>query len=219
MTQPMENKFLSQFNNLLTPSEKQVVDGLDTPYKISLFLDTVQYPGEERNRSVINVLRERQAHCLDGGMFATAMLNRLGYPAIFIDILPEPGTDDDHILALFRQNDRWGCVAKSNFTGLRYRDPIYRSLRELVMSYFEIYFNMDRLKTLRGYTRPVRLARFQNLNWLVDDAGVDEIEKYLKHLKTTPLLTDDMIASLSPVDERSYKAGMFGVNLDGLYKG
>ncbi len=64
----MENKFLSQFNTLLTPSEQQVVDGLDTPYKISLFLDTVQYPAEERNRSVINVLRERQAHCLDGGI-------------------------------------------------------------------------------------------------------------------------------------------------------
>lgn len=215
----MENEFRSQFDNLLTPSEKQLVAGLDSPYKISQFLDTVQYPGGERNRSVINVLRERQAHCLDGGVFAVALLNRLGYPAIFIDILPEPGTDDDHILALFRQNDRWGCVAKSNFTGLRYRDPIYRSLRELVMSYFEVYFNMERKKTLRGYTRPIRLTRFNRINWLVDDAGVDEIEKYLKGLKTTPLLTDKMIASLSPLDERSFKVGLIGVNMDGLYKG
>lgn len=215
----MENTFLSQFNALLTPSEHQVVDGLDTPYKISLFLDSVQYPVGERNRSVINVLRERQAHCLDGGLFAAAMLNRLGHPAVFIDILPEPGTDDDHILALFRQNDRWGCVAKSNFTGLRYRDPIYRSLRELVMSYFEVYFNMDRVKTLRGYTRPVRLTSFHKLNWLVDDSVVDVIEKHLKGLKSTPLLTDEMISSLSPLDDRSFKVGLMGVNMDGLYKG
>ena len=87
------------------------------------------------------------------------------------------------------------------------------------MSYFEVYFNMDRVKTLRGYTRPVRLNSFHKLNWLVDDSAVDVIEKHLKGLKSTPLLTDEMIASLSPLDERSFKVGLMGVNMDGLYKG
>ncbi len=195
------------------------MDGLTSPFKISQFLDTVQYPAGERNRSVINVLRERQAHCLDGGLFAAAMLNSLGYPPIIIDLLPEPGTDDDHVLAIFQQNGCWGCVAKSNFTGLRYRDPIYRSLRELVMSYFEVFFNVEGKKTLRGYTRPVRLARFDTWHWMTEDAGVDKIEKYLKTLKFTMLLYPAMIATLSDVDERSKQAGMLGINYEGLYKG
>ena len=209
----------TRFNSLLTPAEKQVVDGLDSPNKISLFLDTVQYPSTGNNRSVINVLRERQGHCLDGGLFAAAMLNRLGFPAQIIDLLPQPGTDDDHILALFKQHNRWGCVAKSNFIGLRYREPIYKSLRELVMSYFEVYFNMDRLKTLRGYTRPVHLKVFDRLNWLVDDHAVDVIEKHLYTLKAIPLLTPEMVQNLSLLDQRSFTAHLSGVNMDGLYKG
>jgi hypothetical protein len=210
---------ISRFNSLLTPSEKQIVDGLDTPNKISVFLDTVQYPSTGNNRSVINVLRERQGHCLDGGLFAAAMLNRLGFPAQIIDLLPQPGKDDDHILALFKQNDRWGCVAKSNFIGLRFREPIYKSLRELVMSYFEVYFNMDRLKTLRGYTRPVHLKFFDHLNWQVEDHAVDVIEKHLYTLKAIPLLTSKMVLSLSLLDQRSFTTHLSGVNMDGLYKG
>jgi hypothetical protein len=210
---------LEPFFQQLTPDECKVVESLDTPVKIARFLDGVQYPGGERNRSMVNVLRELQAHCLDGGLFAALMLHRLGHPAVMIDLLPEPGMDDDHILALFRQNGRWGCVAKSNFTGLRYRDPVYANLRELVMSYFEVYFNMQGVKTLRGYTRPIHLARFSHLNWLTEDTGVDAIEKYLKGLPAIPLLTTRMIQDLTNMDERSLQAGMFGVNLNGLYKG
>jgi len=215
----MQTIDLTPFFAQLTPDEKSLVEGLDTPVKISRFLDTVKYPGGERNRSMVNVIRDRQAHCLDGGLFAALMLHRLGYPAQMIDLLPEPGTDDDHILALFKQNGRWGCVAKSNFTGLRYRDPVYASLRELVMSYFEVFFNAAGQKTLRGYTRPIRLAGFSRWNWLTEDSGVDRIEKYLKSRKTTSLLTPAMIASLSDMDERSMQVGMIGVNMDGLYKG
>lgn len=210
---------LESFYKQLTPDECDLVESLDSPVKISRFLDGVQYPGGERNRCMVNVIRERQAHCLDGGLFAALMLHRLGHPALMIDLLPEPGTDDDHILALFRQNGRWGCVAKSNFTGLRFRDPIFATLRELVMSYFEVYFNSQGQKTLRGYTRPIRLSQFTRLNWLTEDAGVDAIEKSLKGLPTIPLLNARMIQDLTTMDERSLQAGMFGVNLDGLYKG
>jgi hypothetical protein len=210
---------LKPFLDQLTPAELQLVESLDAPVKISRFLDGVQYPGGERNRSMVNVLRERQAHCLDGGLFAALMLHRLGHPAVMIDLLPEPGTDDDHILALFRQNGRWGCVAKSNFTGLRFRDPVYANLRELVMSYFEVYFNMQGQKTLRGYTRPIHLVRFNRLNWLTEDGGVDAIEQYLKGLKAVPLLSARMIQDLTTLDERSLQAGSFGVNPGGLYKG
>ncbi len=210
----MTDDQISKFNAALTPAEKQTLDGLVTPFKISMFLDTVQYAVGERNRSVINVLRERQAHCLDGGLFAAAMLARLGFPAVIIDLLPDPGMDDDHVLAIFKQNNCWGCVAKSNYTGLRYRDPVYRSLRELVMSYFDVFFDDEGNKTLRGYTRPIQLKAFDHYHWLVEDHAVNEIEKHMKTLTTTPLFTPEMVRTLVPVDERSYLAGLSGRKTD-----
>jgi hypothetical protein len=77
---------------------------------------------------------------------------------------------------------------------------------------------MDRLKTLRGYTRPVHLKTFDHLNWLVDDHAVDIIEKYLYTLKVITLLSPEMVLSLSPLDDRSFNTHLSGVNMDGLYK-
>jgi hypothetical protein len=214
----MDDANYSHFNTMLTPNEKMIITGLDSPYKIFQFLDKVEYYSGDRNRSVINVLRERQAHCLDGGLFAATMLYKLGFPAVIIDLLPEPGTDEDHILAVFQQNNLWGCVAKSNFTGLRYRDPVYSSLRDLVLSFLEVYFNRDGFKTLRSYTRPIQLKYFNQLNWLVDDHAVDEMETHIKTLTSTPLLSKAMISSLSRVDKRTYDAGILSAGLDWVYK-
>jgi len=202
----------------LTPEEIKLMSGLTSPVKIQEFLDTTLYAPEERNRSPLQVLRERQAHCLDGGMFAAAALKRLGYTPLLIDLLPEPGTDDDHILALFRVDGFWGAVAKSNYVGLRYREPVHRSLRELVMTYFEVFFNIDGLRTLRGYTRPVKLERFERYQWEVQEAGANAVEKYLKKLAVTPLLTPAQTAALQQVDPTSFKAGMLVANPAGLYK-
>jgi hypothetical protein len=213
----MDDANYSHFNTMLTPNEKMIITGLDSPYKIFQFLDKVEYYSGDRNRSVINVLRERQAHCLDGGLFAATMLYKLGFPAVIIDLLPEPGTDEDHILAVFQQNNLWGCVAKSNFTGLRYRDPVYSSLRDLVLSFLEVYFNRDGFKTLRYYTRPIQLKYFNQLNWLVDDHAVDEMETHIKTLKSTPLLSKAMISSLSRVDKRTYDAGILSAGLNWVY--
>ena len=214
----MDEANFFQFNELLTLDDKKVIAELDSPYKIFQFLDDVKYYSGEHNRSIINVLHDRQAHCLDGGLFAATMLYKLGYPAVIIDLLPEPGTDEDHILAIYQQNNLWGCVAKSNFTGLRYRDPIYSSLRDLVLSFLEVYFNREGFKTLRSYTRPIRLKYFNHLNWLVDDYAVDEMENHIKSVKSTPLLSKEMISSLSRVDKRTYDAGIMKAGLDWEYK-
>jgi hypothetical protein len=131
---------------------------------------------------------------------------------------PDPGVDDDHVLAIFRVNNHYGAVAKSNFVGLRYREPIYRSLRELVLSYFEDFYNLNGLKSLRYYTRPINLATYDYLNWEWSDNKLTVIENRLKVLKRTPLLTREMTAGLLPVDELAYKSGMLGTNLDGVYK-
>jgi hypothetical protein len=164
------------------------------------------------------VLRDRQAHCLDGALFAAAALYRLGHAPVLVDMLPEPGTDDDHVLAIVKQKGCFGAVAKSNFAGLRYREPVFGTLRELVMSYFEFFFNVDGKKTLRSYTVPLRLGAFDHSNWMWSDEGADAVEKRLLRLRKIPLLDEEMAAFLSPVDPLTYKAGMLGVNEAGLYR-
>jgi hypothetical protein len=135
-----------------------------------------------------------------------------------VDLLPEPGSDDDHVLAIFRCGKGYGALAKSNFTGLRAREPVYRSLRELVMSYFDFYFNVDGVKTLRFYAPAVRLERLDRLGWMSADDGVDAIEKLLYTLRKIPLLTPEMAAALSPVDPLTYRSGTLVVNQAGLYQ-
>ncbi len=207
-----------QFEEQLTDVEKELLSSLNQPVKIQTFLDTTLYSAGIRNRSVLNVLKDRQAHCLDGGVFAAAALHRIGFPPLIIDLLPEPGTDDDHVLALYKIDGCWGAVAKSNYVGLRYREPVYRNLRELVMSYFDVFFNVDYRRTLRSYTRPINLARFYDLQWEIADEGVDRIETYLKTLPSRNLITPAQEGALTPVDAVSYQAGMLVANPEGLYK-
>jgi hypothetical protein len=126
--------------------------------------------------------------------------------------------DDDHVIAVFRRHGRWGAVAKFNFVGLRFREPIHRTSRELVLSYFEPFYNLDGEKTLRAYSRPVDLSAFDRLDWIANDAAVDFIGERLDAARHYPLLSRSMIATLRPVDRRSFRAGMMGANAAGLYR-
>jgi len=209
---------LESLNEYLNEEQRQKVSALTSPIKIQQFLDSVKYPGEDRNRCPVNVIRDSTAHCLDGALFAAAILRRIGYPPIIVDLYPDPGMDDDHVLALYRVKGFWGAVAKSNFIGLRFREPVYRSLRELVMSYFDVFYNVDGLRTLRSYSRMVNLKRFDRSGWETNDSGVDQIEEYLKHLPSTRIITEDQASCLNPLDRDSYRAGMLIANPDGLYK-
>ncbi len=149
---------IAQFEAHLTPSELDLWHSLTSPVKIQDFLNETPYSTDKFTRCPLRVLRERVAHCFDGAMFAAAALRRLGYPPLLVDLLPAPDTDDDHVLAIYQRDGYWGAVAQSNFVGLRYREAIHRNLRELVMSYFEDYYNVKGEKTLRGYTRPLNLT-------------------------------------------------------------
>jgi hypothetical protein len=209
---------MSTLESFLTTEQRAAFSSLDTPYKIQAFLDDLPYVGENRNRSPLGVIHDGQCHCYDGALLAAAALRRIGYPPQVIDLWPEPGTDDDHVLAIYQVNQHWGALAKSNFAGLRFREPVYRSLRELVMSFFENFFNMDGVKTLRTYTVPLNLRRYDAQNWETEEAAVDRIEKHLHRLRTFPVITPQMAANLSPVDQRTYQAGMFGTNPEGLFK-
>lgn len=199
-----------------TPNELRVFARLDSPAKIQVFLDNMPYSAEERYRCPRSVLRDRKAHCYDGALFAAAALRRLGHAPLIIDMLAH--NDDDHLLALFKQNEHWGAVAKSNFVGLRYREPIYRTVRELAMSYFEDFYNVAREKTLRSYTVPLNLKAFDKRDWMTRDETMDVIADKLEAIRKVTVVTPKMAARLQPVDKRSFEAGLMGSNAAGLFK-
>lgn len=192
--------------------------GLNSPAAIQEFLDGIAYSPEERYRCPRTVLTDGMGHCYDGAVLAAAALRRIGFPPLIVELLPWVGHDDDHILAVFKIDGRWGAVAKSNFVGLRYRDPVYVSVRELVMSYFDIYFNLNREKTLRGYTQPLNLARFDRLHWTHRDETMEDIATGLENCRKVTLLTAAMIERLTLLDPRSFKAGLLGSDPEGLRK-
>jgi hypothetical protein len=205
------------FAKTFSRKELSVLQRFSTPYEIQEFLLSLPYSAEERYRSPKSVLADRVAHCFDGALFAAAALRFIGYPPLIVDMLPNE-RDDDHIVAVYRKNGHWGGVAKSNFAGLTYREPIHRTLRELVLSYFEQFYNIQKEKTLRAYTVPLNLRAFDRLDWMGNDAGLDAIGVRLDEIRKIRLLTPAMVRGLSPLDERSYRAGLAGANWKGLYK-
>ncbi len=187
------------------------------PKKIQEFLDGLEYSDEERYRCPLNVLKDRKAHCFDGAMFGAAALRNLGYPPLLVEIVPNEH-DDDHILAVFRQKKYWGAVAKSNFVGLRYREPVYKTLRELIMSYFESYFNVEGERTMVGYSAPLNLQRFDKLNWLAIDEVMDTIGDALETGRKYRIVPTSILRNFSKLDARSVEAGLMGAKASGLYK-
>jgi hypothetical protein len=208
---------LKRFETILSPVEREVMDGLDSPNKIQTFLNTIPYSEDKFYRCPLRVLRELKAHCFDGALFAAMALRRIGHPPLILELIPN-GRDDDHILALFKRHDHWGAVAQSNFTGIRYREPVYRSLRELVMSFFEDFFNSTGEKTLVGYRGPINLKVFDRLDWMSSDTGLDALSTDMDRYRVQPVISGEMAAGLAPVDERSLRAGLMGANEAGLFK-
>jgi hypothetical protein len=206
---------MNKWSKLWSEEEQRIFNELKSPALIQTFLDELPYSTDSFYRSPRRVLAERRAHCFDGAIFAAAALRRLGFPPLVIDL--QAYRDDDHLLALFKVRGYWGAVAKSNFVGLRYREPIHRTLRELVLSYFPSYYNMAYDKSLRGYTAPMHLDRFDHLDWMRDDAALDLLSDKMDELRYYPLVDRAMIKYLTPIDERTYKAGQYGADQAGIY--
>jgi hypothetical protein len=188
--------------------ELRKLRSLKTPHGIQLFLDAQPYHLADTAWSPKRVLRENTSHCFEGAIFAAAALRLNGYPPLLVDL--EAEHDTDHVIAVYNQRGHWGAVAKSNFTGCRYREPVYRSLRELALSYFDVYFNLRRERTLRTFSGVVNVARFDSLDWMTTDRPLWFIAEYLLTIRHFPLLKRGMSRRLHRLDERSFRAGCLG---------
>ena len=197
---------LAAFESHLTPDLLAIFYSLDTPFLIQQYLDTLSYQAVERDRSPLNVMRDRQSHCLDGGLLAALALWRIGFPPLLLDIRPDPGVDDDHVLALYQLEGRWGALAKSNYVNLGFREAVHKNLRELVMTYFEHYCSVNHTKTLRGYTRPFDVSKFQPADWAWNEDSTVKLYQRFYSRKVIPLISPQIAALLNPITERMYSA-------------
>jgi len=194
----------------LTPAELVTFRRrLETPGKVQRFLDRIPYNIEadgDTFRSPRRVLRDRTANCIEGAVLAAAALRVQGNPPLIMDLTAV--RDEDHVIAVFRRRGLWGAIGTSKFTGLRYREPVYRTLRELAMSYFEHYYNLAGERTLRGHGRPVNLARFDGLHWMTAEEDLWPIAKHLERIPHLALLPPAVGRQLTRLDARLRAAGL-----------
>ncbi len=185
-----------------SPAELKTLRSINTPRKIQDFLDTIPMNFEEAGETCLSprsVLRQRRAHCMEGAMLAATALRLAGYPPLVMDL---KATDDDfdHVVAVFEEDGCWGAISKTNHGVLRYREPIYRTLRELAMSYFHEYFTNDGRKTLRSYSGALNLSRFDASHWMTSEDDLWDIPEYLDTIRHYPILSRPQIARLRKAD-------------------
>jgi hypothetical protein len=192
----------------LSAGDLRTLRALKTPARIQRFIDAIDYQYADTAGSPARVLRERKGHCLEGALIAAAALRVNGHPPLVMDL--ESVRDDDHVVALYRERGLWGGIAKSNFAGLRFRAPIYRTLRELALSYFEHYYNLRGERTLRSYSMAVNLARLDSQHWMTAEKDLWCVPELLIAARHYPLFPDKVARALPRLDRRSFEAGMHG---------
>jgi hypothetical protein len=195
--------------------ETEIRKGLKTPYTIQQFLDKCDYNTTKETLSPRYILELRRAHCMEGAIFAAACLELQGKPPLLLDLRAE--NDDDHVIALFKQDGCWGSIAKSNFTTLRYREPVYRTLRELAMSYFDLYFNSRGEKSLRAYSLPYNVNRSNSMEWRTTKLDLEDIGYSLDRVKHFPLISKTQAKRLEIVSPLLLESSMMGSDPAGLF--
>ena len=193
-----------------TKDELKIIKKLNTPSKIQDFLNSLEINFEEEgdtSYSPRTVLKKRKAHCVEGAVLAAAILRYHGQKPLILDL--ETSNDDfDHVIALFSKNGYWGAISKTNHAVLRYREPVYKTIRELVMSYFHEYFlNKNGKKTLRKYSDPVNLEIFDNKNWMTTEDEIWFIPEYLTKVPHKRIVPLRHLFSLRKADKIEIDAG------------
>lgn len=193
----------------LPEKEYKILKRLNTPKKIQDFLDRMPINFEKDGDtyySPMTVLEKRTCHCCEGAVLATLTLRINGYEPLLMD-LEANKKDFDHVVALFRQYGKWGAISKTNHAVLRYREPIYKSIRELAMSYFHEYFDDKGRKNLRRYSPPVNLKRFDKKGWITTKNKIDYIPDYLSKVRHFNILNKKQIMNLRRADKVEIEAG------------
>ncbi len=197
----------------LTPAELKIFRRLNTPIKIQNYLDSLPMNWEKNgdtHMSPRRVLREQKAHCIEGALLAALALRLAGEQPLIMDLYAREGTGDvDHVVALYKRGGRWGAISKTNHATIRFRDPVYRTLRELALSYFHEWFmNSSGEKTLESYSRPVNLARVKR-NWITAEEELfwlDDALNAAPHYKLVPKGNWKFVRTADPME---LKAGSF----------
>jgi len=153
---------------------------------------------------------------MEGALLAAAALSYHGRPPLLVDLRAHD--DDDHVIALFEERGRWGAVAKSNTTLLRMRDPVFRTVRELALSYFPFYFNIVGVNSLRAYSTPCDLTRFDHIGWRFTTEDLENLGDALDRLRHTPLVDEDVASRLPRAPSYLIDACFAGADPDGLFK-
>ena len=188
--------------------EREIFSNLDSPQKIQDFLDKLPINFETKGDTLMSprrILREKEAHCLEGALFAAAALLYHGKPAIILDLQPGNFKDDGHVVALFKRRGKWGAISKTNHAVLRFRDPIYNSPREIAMTYFHEYFLDDGRKTLRSYT-VFNLGKIRK-NWIIDENNLWYVDKALDKSTYINILTKSDTDKLRKASQIEIEAG------------
>lgn len=192
----------------LSPDEEKIFKRLDSPAKIQDYLNSLSCNFEKKGDTCLSprkVMKEGHAHCIEGASLAAAILWYHGEKPLVIDLKASRG-DFDHVVCVFKRNNHWGAISKSNHAVLRYREPVYKTIRELVLSYFHEYFVDNGRKTLRSYTRPLNLKRF-GIKWITQEEPIWDIGAALYDAKHFPILSEKMIDELRKADEIEIEAG------------
>lgn len=206
----------SALPKVFSNEEIKFLKSFKRPYDIQVYLNKIKYNPEPGTSSTRVVIERGSANCFEGALFAAAALRFMGHKPLIVDMIAV--NDDDHVVAVYKQNGHFGAVAKSNTTLLKLREPVYRTLRELVMSYFDFYFNTIGEKSLRSYSNPVNLSRFDKYNWMTTDENLDFIGDYLYEVKHHKMLTTKMLRSLSTADNELIKICFMDSVQEGLFK-
>jgi hypothetical protein len=193
----------------LTVQELKVLKKLNTPIKIQDYLDSLRINFEkhgETNMSPRRVLREKKAHCMEGALLAATALWLQGHEPLLLDLQAMP-YDNDHVVALYKINGLWGAISKTNHSTIRFRDPVYRTVRELALSYFHEYFlNKNGKKVLHSYSRPFNLKKF-GTDWITSEEELWYLSDALDHAPHIKLYSDKNKKYIRPADRMERKAG------------
>jgi hypothetical protein len=215
----MKNKLKNKFG--FSAKEQRILLKLNSPKKIQDYIDSLEYNLEEKGETFYSprdVMKHGKADCVESAVFAAAALRFHGYPPLLLDITSS-ARDDDHVVAVFRENGCWGAIGKSKYTFLSFREPVYRTIRELAMSYFELYFNYWGEKTMRSFSRrPFNLARFDGREWMTSEKNIFYIGTQLDKVPHEKLMARGMARRLRRVTPLDREAGELWIRRKGLLK-